>query len=149
MYNVYDNFVNMDLFQKLSSSGINVITAENISAKITDAYAEKLPKKLFWTFARKLIGATHYLTTRKDIDGVIYVMSFGCGIDSFVADLCERHLRQNSKIPFFLMMIDEHSGENGFETRLEAFLDMIKWRKKDDSNLSTHGECLYTGKNTL
>lgn len=145
-YNVYDPYVNMNLFEKLQRNNINVVTPENISDTITDEYASKLKKKVFWTFARKLIGAAHHFSGK--VDGVIYIMSFGCGIDSFVADICERVLRQ-SKTPFFLMMIDEQSGQNGFDTRLEAFLDMINWRKNNDNHLSAHGKCLYTGQNTL
>jgi predicted nucleotide-binding protein (sugar kinase/HSP70/actin superfamily) len=149
MYNVYDDYVNMNLFEKLRKNNVDVITSEGISAKVSDFYASKLPKKVFWSFARKLIGSASYLAEENKIDGVIYIMSFGCGIDSFVADICERTFRQNTKTPFFLMMIDEHSGQNGFETRLEAFLDMIKWRNKDESNLSPHGERVFIGKNAI
>jgi predicted nucleotide-binding protein (sugar kinase/HSP70/actin superfamily) len=149
MYNVYDDHVNMNLFEKLKKNNINVITTEGISSKICDSFASKLPKKVFWSFARKLIGAANHLAKENKIDGVIYIMSFGCGIDSFVADICERTLRQSTKTPFFLMMIDEHSGQNGFDTRLEAFLDMIKWRNKDESNLSPHGERVYIGKSAI
>lgn len=149
MYNVYDDYVNMNLFEKLKQNNINVITAESVSTKTSDYYASKLPKKVFWSFARKLIGSANYFAEENKIDGVIYIMSFGCGIDSFVADICERTFRQKTKTPFFLMMIDEHSGQNGFDTRLEAFLDMIKWRKKDESNISPHGERVYINKNAI
>lgn len=148
-YNVYDNYVNMNLFDKLRKNNVNVITPEAINNKITDSCAKKISKKIFWTFARKLIGTAYYLAEKNDIDGVIYIMSFGCGIDSFVADICERKIRQQTKIPFILMIIDEHSGENGFDTRLEAFIDMIRWRKKDENHLPTHGQRIYIDKNVI
>ena len=53
---------------------------------------------------------------------MIYVMSFGCGIDSFVCDLIERKMRRETDIPFIVLTLDEHSGEAGMNTRLEAFL---------------------------
>lgn len=130
VYNVYDEYVNMNLFEKLNKNYIKVITTENIGANITDSYALKAPKKLFWTFARKILGAAMYLADNDVVDGVVYIMSFGCGIDSFIADLCERYFKNVGNMPFYLMVIDEHSGENGMETRLEAFIDMIR-RKKD------------------
>jgi len=92
-YNVYDQYVNMNLFENLTKNNVSVITAENISDKICNDYAAKLPKKVFWSFARKLIGAANHLAKENIVDGVIYIMSFGCGIDSFVADICERTLR--------------------------------------------------------
>jgi predicted nucleotide-binding protein (sugar kinase/HSP70/actin superfamily) len=44
-------------------------------------------------------------------------------------------------IPVMTMYFDEHAGEAGIITRLEAFLDMIRWRKSkmgdtNDQNLS-------------
>jgi predicted nucleotide-binding protein (sugar kinase/HSP70/actin superfamily) len=56
-------------------------------------------------------------------------MSFGCGVDSFVCDLAERKVRRSRDMPFIILTIDEHSGEAGLDTRLEAFVDMIRWRK--------------------
>jgi predicted nucleotide-binding protein (sugar kinase/HSP70/actin superfamily) len=29
------------------------------------------------------------------------------------------------------LVLDEHSGEAGLVTRLEAFVDMLRWRKAD------------------
>ncbi|MEG3070548.1 MAG: hypothetical protein RQM92_06655 [Candidatus Syntrophopropionicum ammoniitolerans] len=35
----------------------------------------------------------------------------------------------SSGIPFLSLTLDEHTGEAGIMTRLEAFLDMVQWRK--------------------
>lgn len=147
-YNVYDSFVNMNLFTKLRDAAINAIPQESIPDSVTDRYAEELPKKLFWTFSRKLIGAARYFAESGDVDGVIYIMSFGCGIDSFTADMCERILKKKG-IPFYLMMIDEHSCDCGVETRLEAFIDMLKWRRRNEGYLPPHGEHLYIHQDTV
>jgi predicted nucleotide-binding protein (sugar kinase/HSP70/actin superfamily) len=53
--------------------------------------------------------------------------------------MIERRLRRSSDIPFIVLTIDEHSGEAGMDTRLEAFIDMIRWRKKDETDISAHG----------
>jgi predicted nucleotide-binding protein (sugar kinase/HSP70/actin superfamily) len=60
-------------------------------------------------------------------------------VDSFVCDMIERRIRRLSSIPFTVLTIDEHSGEAGMDTRLEAFIDMIRWRKKDEGNIPTYG----------
>lgn len=145
-YNVYDDYVNMGLFGKIEAAGIRAIAQESIPESATDSYAEQLPKKLFWSFARKVVGAAGYLADRGDIDGVIYIMSFGCGIDSFAADICQRILKKQG-IAFYLMMIDEHSCDCGLDTRLEAFIDMLEWRRRNEGYLPTHGEHLYIHQN--
>ncbi|MDD3946669.1 MAG: acyl-CoA dehydratase activase-related protein [Clostridia bacterium] len=148
VYNVYDNFINMNLFKKMYDCGINAVTPEMISDTVTDRYAAEMPKKIFWTFSRKLIGAAKYWADSDEIDGVIYIMSFGCGIDSFTADLCERIFKKKG-IPFYIIVIDEHSGEGGFETRFEAFADMLKRRKRNESDFSAYGEHSPIDQNAL
>jgi predicted nucleotide-binding protein (sugar kinase/HSP70/actin superfamily) len=55
-------------------------------------------------------------------------MSFGCGIDAFMCDLAGRRIKQLSGLPFIVLTLDEHSGQAGMDTRLEAFIDMIRLR---------------------
>ncbi|MDF2698715.1 MAG: hypothetical protein K0Q49_271 [Haloplasmataceae bacterium] len=137
-YNIYDNFINMNVIKKLRDDQYDVITPEMIDDNITSEYALQYDGKIFWNFARKLIGSCLYEVEKKQIDGMIYICSFGCGIDSIVSEIVERRIRK-ANIPFMLITIDEHSGEAGFNTRLEAFTDMIKWRHNLENNLSTHG----------
>ncbi|MGE4283189.1 MAG: acyl-CoA dehydratase activase-related protein [Clostridia bacterium] len=139
VYNLYDNYISMDLISKFHQQGISIITPELIDDDILYRKADELPKKLFWTFGKRLIGAGMYLMDMERIDGIIYIMSFGCGIDAFMADLCERKIRKARNLPFFLLTLDEHSGEAGINTRLEAFIDMVRWRKRNEGNISAHG----------
>jgi predicted nucleotide-binding protein (sugar kinase/HSP70/actin superfamily) len=45
-----------------------------------------------------------------------------------VGDLVERFCRRQGKTPFLYLTVDEHTGEAGLQTRVEAFLDMLAWR---------------------
>lgn len=138
-YNIYDRYSSMNVIEKLKTNNIDIITIDMIDDGITSEKVSFLKKPMFWNYGRKAIGAVPYLIERGDIDGVICLMAFGCGIDSFVCDLIERKIRKQSEIPFIVLNIDEHSGEVGMDTRLEAFIDMIRWRNKDEDNLSAHG----------
>ncbi|ABR47378.1 conserved hypothetical protein [Alkaliphilus metalliredigens QYMF] len=138
-YNLYDTYGSMNLVKKLQDQNIEIITAEMIDYKVINQYAETLEKKMFWSFGRKLLGTAMYLAVEKNVDGIIYLSSFGCGIDSIIEDLFERKIRKEGGIPFLLITVDEHTGEAGVNTRLEAFMDMIDWRKRDEGNLSAHG----------
>ncbi len=138
-YNIYDDYVNMNMTKKLRNRGVNIITIDMVDSRIIKEKSKNLSKKMFWNYGTRAMGSTMHFLDRKDIDGIIYLMSFGCGIDSFVGDLVERNIRRKKDLPFIVLTIDEHSGEAGMDTRIEAFIDMIRWRNKGESNVSAHG----------
>ena len=138
-YNLYDRYINMNMLEKLRRSGATVITVDMLEEAEINRCAAALNKPVFWNFGRKALGGILHLIDKKDVDGVIYVMSFGCGIDSFVCDLAQRWIRRQTDIPFIILTLDEHSGEAGLNTRLEAFIDMIEWRSLNGYNVSTSG----------
>lgn len=129
VYNIYDSYINMRMIDKLKRLGVDIITPDMIDDCIISDEAATLQKKMFWHFGRKAVGSAFHIVKRGDMDGIIYIMNFGCGIDSFVCDFIERKVRRNSDIPFIVLTIDEHSGEAGMNTRLEAFTDMLQRRK--------------------
>jgi predicted nucleotide-binding protein (sugar kinase/HSP70/actin superfamily) len=63
-----------------------------------------------------------------DIDGIIHVTSFGCGPDAFLGKYLELDSEQYQK-PFMTIRVDEHTGENHLQTRIEAFVDVITKKK--------------------
>lgn len=134
IYNLNDGYINMRLIDKLRENNVNVITIEMIDSRIINEKARELDKRMFWYFGRKAIGSIFHLLERRDVDGIIYIMSFGCGIDSFVCDIAERKIRKNGRMPFIVLTLDEHSGEAGINTRLEAFIDMIRWNNKHQAD---------------
>lgn len=127
-YNIFDEFVNMNLIRQLHRRGYRVITPEMVPPRLIEREADRLPKRLFWSLGRLLMGTASYYLNQESIAGIIHVVSFGCGPDSLVGELLERRVKKLSKIPFLLLTLDEHTGEGGVITRLEAFLDMIEWR---------------------
>lgn len=130
-YNLYDEYSNINIMKKLWDANAEVLTPEAIEETLIDMYSIKPGKRMYWSLGKRQLGAMfHFL--EQQVDGIIYVMAFGCGIDSFIADMCERYAKRN-KIPFYLMILDEHSGEAGISTRIEAFVDMIKWRKRNEN----------------
>ncbi|NMA87452.1 MAG: hypothetical protein GX968_09015, partial [Tissierellia bacterium] len=114
------------------------ITAEMVEEIISRYYASILPKRMFWSQGQKIVGSTFCLIDRNAIDGIIYISAFGCGIDSVLIELVENRAKEKS-IPFTLITIDELTGEAGVNTRIEAFLDMLDWREKNEDNISTYG----------
>ncbi|HHV18947.1 MAG TPA: hypothetical protein GXZ27_08850 [Thermoanaerobacterales bacterium] len=138
-YNIYDDFISMGLIRKLRKQNIAFITSEMVVKKNILEGTKKLSKDMFWTLGKKTIGTAHYFLDRKKIDGIIHVASFGCGPDSLVGELIEKKIKRDYTIPFLSLNLDEHAGETGFNTRLEAFLDVLEGRGYIEDNFSTYG----------
>lgn len=124
-YNIYDNFINMNLIKKLSKLGVGVITEESVETAVRDRELEVLYKKPFWTFARNNYGFTIHAAKNNAVNGIIYISSFACGIDSVVIELIKHTIED---FPMLILKIDEHTGEAGVDTRIEAFVDMLQRR---------------------
>lgn len=127
-YNIYDSYISMNLIERLRAMGAAVFTAEQVPEKIIKRYAACLPKKLFWSLGQRMLGAAFHFLDRPDISGVVHVAAFGCGPDSMTGDLIERRARAVNA-PFLNLTLDEHTGEAGVLTRIEAFLDMVRWKQ--------------------
>lgn len=127
-YNVYDSYISLNLIKKLKQWGADVVTAEMIPPKILEHESSRLPKRLFWSYEKEVVGAAFHWIQKRDVDGIIYVLSFACGPDSLVQVLLETEAKKKEGPPLMSLVIDEHSGEAGMITRVEAFIDMLKWR---------------------
>ena len=69
-----------------------------------------------------MAGSELYFDQDEHIDGIVYLACFGCGPDSLIGEIIERRMNK----PFIMLTVDEHTGETGLLTRLEAFVDMIE-----------------------
>jgi predicted nucleotide-binding protein (sugar kinase/HSP70/actin superfamily) len=129
-YNIYDDYINLGTLQRLAELGVEVRTPEMLSPVIIKTWAKRLPKESFWTLGKNILGAAGHFLHSGEFDGIIHLISFGCGPDSLVGELVERHAHRGGGFPFLLLTLDEHTGEAGLATRIEAFVDTLEWRKK-------------------
>jgi len=128
-YNLYDNYINMDLIEKLRQGGCQVITAEMLPAPVMKKEAAAWREDIFWTMGRKMVGAAFHFFNSNRVDGIICCISFECGPDSLLEVLILEEARKHKEIPYMSLIIDEHTGEAGVVTRVEAFLDMIRRKR--------------------
>ena len=126
-YNVFDRHVGHDMLRRLASLGVNVRTAAQVSPAAARAAIERLAGRPYWTYEGEVVGAAGHYFADPTVDGVIAVVAFGCGPDSVMIDVVQRGAQAAGK-PFMLLTIDEHTGEAGLVTRLEAFVDMLERR---------------------
>jgi len=142
-YNLYDSYISMNLIGKMRQMGASVVTAASVPDDLIDSQTKRLPKRLFWTLGKQMIGTAFTFFENEHLDGVIYLTSFGCGPESLVGELVERWAKHRANLPFMMLTIDEHTGEAGMVTRLEAFTEMIKRRKKHENYVSAYGKPVH------
>jgi predicted nucleotide-binding protein (sugar kinase/HSP70/actin superfamily) len=145
VYDVYDEYISMDIIDRLKKLGVNVITFEMLDEKEILNSIKFMKKHLFWTFSNKLLGAGYYFYNNPKVDGIIHVTAFNCGPDSIIGKILEIDSYKYKK-PFMTIRVDEHTGENHLLTRIEAFVDMIRRKKikklgdlNHEDNLSIYG----------
>jgi len=128
-YIVYDEHISHRLIHRLEQAHYKVLTPEMLTTEELESAIAKLVGKAHWTYEDEVVGAGgHYLENR--VDGVIGLMTFGCGPDSLMMDMVRRQAAKLRSTPFMSLTLDEHTAEGGIDTRLEAFVDMINRRKR-------------------
>jgi hypothetical protein len=115
-YNSFDAFMNLRLFERLRRMGVLAIPLAYLPSP-ADAVSD-LP----WRFSADIHRAAVWAARHGGIVPVI-ISNFGCGPDAFTFRRIEESLRD---APHLVLEFDEHRGEAGLITRLEAFIDRIE-----------------------
>ncbi len=138
-YNIYDKKACMDIFKKLKNMGVVVHSAYQLTDGELQSGICALDTTPYWANQLEVTGcAGHYLKDNK-IDGIITITAFGCGPDSLMIEDIKRKAKNFQK-PLLNLSIDEHTGEAGFVTRLEAFCDMLFRNKRVKLSTQFDGE---------
>ncbi|MDP2730240.1 MAG: acyl-CoA dehydratase activase-related protein [Dehalococcoidales bacterium] len=128
-YMLYDENTNHRLVHRLEQAGCKVITPQLLTVEELESATARVADRAYWTCEEEIVGAGgHYL--EKEADGVIGIMAFGCGPDSLMIDVIRRRATRLKTTPFMNLTLDEHGAEAGIVTRLEAFVEMIKRKKR-------------------
>ncbi|HBM76435.1 MAG TPA: CoA protein activase [Clostridiaceae bacterium] len=144
IYTVIEPFVNLYIEEKLGDMGVEVDRSMNVSEWIEtnmfskllgfnserdiDKAAENYLKTAIGGHAKQCIGNA-VLYSRKGFDGLIQLLPFSC-MPEIVASSILPSVSRNEKIPIMTLVLDELTGESGYITRLEAFVDMLGIRKE-------------------
>lgn len=119
-YNTHDPFLNLSLSRHLERLGLFAIPWDLMP--LGDVQLESRWNSVPWHFNREQLRAVE-LVKRDPRLFPIHISSFGCGPDGFLVRHLERELDGR---PRLLLEFDEHRGEAGLVTRLEAFADEIE-----------------------
>jgi predicted nucleotide-binding protein (sugar kinase/HSP70/actin superfamily) len=91
-------------------------------------YSEKYMTRIIGGDCVESIGDTVY-ASKHGIDGVVHIGPFGC-IPEIISQCVLPYVSKQENIPVLSLNVDEHTGRAGTITRLEAFVDLLKRRKK-------------------
>jgi predicted nucleotide-binding protein (sugar kinase/HSP70/actin superfamily) len=147
-YNIFDTYINLDFQKKLRDQGVEVFTIENLPESIfKEPVIINRRLRNYWRHEEEIMQSIRYFLTkgRDEIDGVIFLISFACGPDSLISELIMRDMKVVG-LHFLEITMDEHSGEAGMITRIEAFVEMARRKKKmltkSSEKLSENRTCL-------
>ena len=109
--------------------GVKAYTALNVTKEDALNSIRELGEIQYWANEIELTGTAAYYMLNNKIDGIIALSAFGCGPDSLMVEEVQYHAKERN-LPMIHLNIDEHTGEAGFITRIEAFVDMLLRKKR-------------------
>jgi len=121
-YSAYDSRTNLSLFATFSRIGMMAIPQEFLNLdnqRIEDEYPN-----MYWGFGGTILQAARLINHDPRLFG-LYLTSFSCGPDSFILHFFNHEMSRTGR-PYLELELDEHSAGAGVETRLLAFIDVIK-----------------------
>lgn len=145
IYTTIDSYTNMNIDMKLGNMGIEVHRAVTVSEWVFDhmlkkalhlpcdtAYIEAAKPYLgamIGGHARETVGNA-VLYAKRGFSGIVQIYPLGC-MPEIVAQSILPSVERDHNIPILTLIIDEMTGEAGYMTRLEAFLDVLERRSED------------------
>jgi predicted nucleotide-binding protein (sugar kinase/HSP70/actin superfamily) len=122
-YLLYDNYINLNFWFHLEKLGLAAIPVdylplEEIALSELPVEASAVPP---WRYSQKMFKVASWCRSQGQVFPV-FLSNYGCGIDGFSV----KHLKNlTGGIPYLMLEFDEHRGEAGLITRIEAFADEI------------------------
>jgi len=148
IYMINEQFINNNIFERLcdlevySEKGISLNAFAGIRMGINpeDIMLNNKAK----LYLRHNVGAFSQETIKSAIkyaergfDGLIHIYPFSCMPEITVRNILPK-VSSDYNIPILYLPIDEQTGDAGFTTRIEAFVDLINIRKSKDNFASTN-----------
>lgn len=144
IFTASEPFVNLELERRLGDLGVQAVNTLGVFPWVRDHFLGSVlpfikkdaPKEAAGAFVHtddfgglgvETVGNAA-LAQKEGFDGVIQIYPLTC-MPEVVAQSVMPHVQTSSGVPVMTLVVDELTGEAGFETRLEAFVDMLAMRK--------------------
>lgn len=146
---VLDYFSNQNIERELGKMGVQTRRSLTVGSFLKDAIIPKAFKKGETHLERAFRMAKPYLMRdiggdalecvsdvawahEKGKDGIIHISPFTC-MPEIMSQNIFPSMREDCNIPILTLIMDEQSGKAGYITRLEAFVDLMRRRKRKET----------------
>lgn len=120
-YTACDPGINLNIAAKLKKLGVLAIPMDFLP--LDDSRYLEPAQTMYWRYGQKILSAAELMRENPNLYAV-YLTYFACGPDSFILHFFKESLKGKS---YLEIEIDEHSADAGVLTRLEAYLDSLKY----------------------
>ena len=143
---VNDEFSNQNIERELGRMGVETRRSLTVGSFLKDAIIPKAFRKGETHLERAERMAKPYLTRdiggdslecvsdvayadERGIDGIIHISPFTCMPEIMTQNIFPS-MREDCSIPILALIMDEQTGKAGYITRLEAFVDLMRRKKR-------------------
>lgn len=150
IYVVNDEFSNQNIERELGRMGVQVRRSLTLTSFLKDAIIPKIFRKGETHLQRAFRLAKPYLmrdiggdslecvsdvvyADEKGADGIIHLSPFTC-MPEIMSQNIFPAMREDCDIPILALIMDEQTGRAGYITRIEAFVDLMRRRKRKLQN---------------
>lgn len=123
-YLTEDAFIGKPITDFLTKNGAVPIRAYIVDREAALKRSAELSPTCKWQYSREIVGGI--AAYRDKVDGIIFLSAFPCGPDAMVNELMLRRIKD---LPMLSLIMDGQNGTAGVETRLESFLDIIRFKR--------------------
>jgi predicted CoA-substrate-specific enzyme activase len=119
-YNAFAGEANKGIPAKFASRGYRIIPFDMLPYEdqtLDDA------ETMYWSMGRMILKAARFVKNHPRLFGT-YISNFSCGPDSFVVGYFREEMGRK---PSLTLELDSHTADAGLETRIEAFLDIVRY----------------------
>jgi len=116
-YNAFGSEANMGIPHKFASRGVPVIPFDFLPLE-----DEPVQDTMYWSTGQSILKGSTFIEKHPQLFGC-YITNFSCGPDSFLVGYFRNIMGEK---PFLILELDSHVADAGLETRIEAFMDIIK-----------------------
>jgi predicted nucleotide-binding protein (sugar kinase/HSP70/actin superfamily) len=120
-YILYDALLGKQVTSLLQAQDVQIVYSDIVDRDTARTLSCNLSTDLYWSLNKEILGAIEYY--KHAVSGIIFLVSFPCGPDALVVDLCRNII---TDIPLCVIVLDELQADAGLKTRLESFVDILR-----------------------
>lgn len=124
-YNLYDEYIGKPILDNIRRLDAVAVCADAVDLAQARKDSLQICENVPWMMSRELLGAI--CRYRGRVDGIVLITAFPCGPDSMVNEMIIRRVKD---LPVLNLLLDSQDASAGIETRLESFIDIIRFRKE-------------------